>query len=193
MGGRCDERRVSTSLSIPPRKVRCAEQQMREPGAPVSASSAFVPFLLRVPVPKKIGRCQRGVKILSTCHFFDLSFLLTGVEAAMLVNRGGGPAPSRLISSVVPPPLSGGISRRLRRARFFPPPPPPTPGRGSGLIPFAVRVRLCRCRATGPTTAPVVAASGPPRLSPYARRGGVVVPTVPAAALQRRQRGGQRR
>ena len=37
LGGRCDERRVSTSLSIPPRKVRRAEQRMREPGVPVSA------------------------------------------------------------------------------------------------------------------------------------------------------------
>ena len=141
LGGRCDERRVSTSLSIPPRKVQCLEQRMREPGVPVRTSSTLVPFLIHVPVPKKTGRCQRGVKILSTCHFFDLSFLLTGVEAAMLVNPGGsGAAPSRLISSVVPPPtLSGGISRRLRRARFFPRPPPPTPGRGSGLIPFACR------------------------------------------------------
>ena len=176
MGGRCDERRVSTSLSIPPRKVRCAEQRMREPGAPVSASSAFVPFLLRAPVPKKTGRCQRGVKILSTCHFFDLSFLLTGVEAAMLVNRGRG-APSRLISSVVPPPHV--VRRDLQAAPSCPilpsssstdageglrphplcrqGPPPPSPGNGSDHRPRRPRsIRWSTpprssCRGTPPS------------------------------------------
>ena len=147
MGGRCDERRVSTSLSIPPRKVRCAEQRMREPGAPVSASSAFVPFLLRAPVPKKTGRCQRGVKILSTCHFFDLSFLLTGVEAAMLVNRGegGGAVAPHLFRGPPPPPPPPTLGRRPRPGRG-PPPPPPTP-------PTCLRAGWSR-NAAAPTPSP---------------------------------------
>ena len=142
MGGRCDERRVSTSLSIPPRKVRCAEQRMREPGAPVSASSAFVPFLLRAPVPKKTGRCQRGVKILSTCHFFDLSFLLTGVEAAMLVNRGGG---------------GGAVAPHLFRG----PPPPRCPegSPGGSVVPDSSLLLLHRRRGGAPASSPLPSGS----------------------------------
>ena len=169
-------REVFDAVAPPPSS--CSTPPRNRLGVPVSAVRREQ--RLRVPVLQKTCRCQRGVKILSTCHFFDLSFLLTGVEAAMLVNRGGGGAVApHLFRGPPPPTLSGGISRRLRRARFFPPPPPPTPGRGSGLIPFAVRVRLRPRRAMGPTTAPVVATSGSPRSSPPARRRGGVLPTVP--------------